>query len=166
MTEDEAKTLSLHPGGKELVTKLAHLQGAGSSKYQNELAEAKTALDAIKRGQNVIFFGGSVSKSTGNIHFGTTEGIQMLTEIDVFTQEEMIEVKGGDYLDKKKLSDRDMTQFTNQKRIFEGKILLYLNGNKIPPPKKWIYQFKAKEIDPRLKNWLLAKGVTEVRTGR
>ncbi|NJM22690.1 MAG: hypothetical protein HC907_30280, partial [Richelia sp. SM1_7_0] len=154
-----------HPGGKELVNKLKDLKTAGSSKYQNELAEAKTALDAINRRQDVVFFGGSVEKSSGNIHFGTKEGIEMLTELDVFTQEEMIEVKGGNYLDKRKLSDRDFRQFTNQKKIFEGKVKIYLNGNEITPPKKWIYQFTAKEIDERLKDWLLEKGVTEVRTG-
>ena len=90
----------------------------------------------------------------------------MLTELDVFTQEEMIEVKGGEFLNEKKLSKRSMNQFTNQKRIFEGKTKLYLDGKEIPPPKKWIYQFKAKEIDSRLKDWLLKKGVTEVRTGK
>lgn len=89
----------------------------------------------------------------------------MQTEVDVFTSEEMIEVKGGNYSDAKKLSGRDLAQFTQQKRIFEGKTKIIFNGNILSPLTKWIYQFKEIDIDQRLYIWLIKKGVTEVRTG-
>ncbi|MFC3158686.1 hypothetical protein [Chryseobacterium arachidis] len=39
-------------------------------------------------------------------------------------------------------------------------------GNKIILPEKRIYQFKEKNLDPRLKKWLRDKGVDEVREGK
>ena len=167
LTPQEENLLKAEVGGTELVNHINSLAAAGSDKLDNALAEARTGLDAIHRGQTVIFLGGQIAKGNpASIHIGTASGVALQTEIDVRTREEMIEVKGGDYSSAKKLSGRDLKQFTNQKRIFEGKTTIILNGQTIPPPTKWIYQFTAISIDERLQRWLIDKGVTEVRTGQ
>lgn len=148
------------PGEKEKLNEIADIEKGGSSKAKHEYAEVRTALDALESGQLNVKIGTHIFASIG--------ASGNLTEIDVLTQDEMIEVKsGGKYNDAKKLSGRDYDQFLIFRDIFNGKRKVFdSHGNLIVPPKKWVYQFRMPNIDPKLKKWLLDKGVTEVREGK
>jgi nucleoside-triphosphatase THEP1 len=121
------------------------------------VAVIRTTLVALKQGKNVKYIGLDLYKR------GESEKI---TEIDVLTEDEMVEVKTGDYSLETKLSGRDMNQFTNLKRFFEQKIVVVdENGKLINAPRKFVYQF-TKPISKELDSWLKQKGVTEVRSPR
>jgi hypothetical protein len=114
-------------------------------------------LTLIARGVTVQYIGLEVFKK------GQADA---LSEIDVLTADEMIEVKTGDYIAESKLSGRDMDQFTSMKRFFQSKYTVVDGAGKvISPPKRWVYQF-TKPISADLYAWLKDKGVTEVRTAR
>jgi hypothetical protein len=76
------------------------------------LAEARTALDALKSGQENIVLERQIFNAKS----------KLIGELDVLTDGEMIEVKSGDYSDEgiSKLSGRDMTQFTRNIGFFKG----------------------------------------------
>lgn len=147
-------------GGKEKLDEIIAIEKGGSFKAKHKYAEVRTVLDALQSGQLNIKIGTHI--------FATIGTLGNLTEIDVLTQDEMIEVKsGGGYNDAKKLSGRDFDQFLIFRDIFNGKRKVFdRHGNLLVPPKKWIHQFREPNIDPKLKKWLLDKGVTEVREGK
>ncbi|NIF06633.1 hypothetical protein F3J23_14380 [Chryseobacterium sp. Tr-659] len=159
LTPDEISKLIKLPGGKEALNEIIEIEKGGSSKAKHQYAEVRTALDALKSGQLNVKIGVDI--------FATIGAPGNLTEIDVLTQDEMIEVKSGDNFDNaKKLSGKAYDQFLIFRDVFYGKRKVFdIHGNLIVPPKKWIYQFRMPHIDPRLKKWLLDKGVTEVREG-
>ena len=132
----------------------------GSTKLKDEYAEVRTTLDALDSGQLSVSLGVEVFLDRG--------GLNRFTEIDVLTEEEMIEVKNkAIFSDSKKLSGDPFEQFLKLRDIFNGKRTVYdKNGNIFIPPKKWIYQVPINNTDPRLKKWLLDKGITEVREGK
>jgi hypothetical protein len=151
---ERAKIVAI-PGGSAQLKKLDDIVAGGGqqAKVDAELAVIRTALVT----PDVKYIGLEVYKRGESA---------ALTEIDVLTVDEMIEVKTGDYSKESKLSGRDMNQFTNVKRFFEGKITVVdVSGIVIKPPSKWVYQF-TKPISTDLYNWLKSKGVTEVRTAR
>jgi hypothetical protein len=157
LTPPERNTIAGIPGGTEQLHKLdAIVAGGGQpAKIDAELAVCRTVLALVRQGTPVTYIGLEVFKR------GQTEA---LTEIDILTPDEMIEVKAGDYSRETKLSGRDMNQFTNMKRFFEAKYMVVDGaGRVIPPPRRFVYQF-TKPISPELYRWLKTKGVTEVRT--
>jgi hypothetical protein len=128
--------------------------GAQQAKIDAESAVIRTAFSLITQGKNVRYIGLEVYKRGES---------KTLTEIDILTENEMIEVKTGNYLRERKLSGRDMDQFTDQKRFFERKtVVVDVTGTVILPPARFVYQF-TQPISPDLRTWLLGKGVTEVR---
>lgn len=157
---DERNKLIKLPGGKEKLDKIDSMIKAGSTKVKDEYAEVRTVLDALDSGR--------LSVSMGIEVFLDKRGLEAFTEIDVLTEEEMIEVKNkAIFSDAKKLSGDAFDQFLKLRDIFNGKRTVYdKNGNIFIPPKKWIYQVAINNIDPRLKKWLLSKGITEVREGK
>jgi hypothetical protein len=87
-----------------------------------------------------------------------------LTEIDVETESSVIQVKGGDYRRKNKLSDRDLRQLIETKRYNE-QMRVGPDGKTKLPPKRVVYHF-TEPINPELESWLKSKGVDEVRIGK
>jgi uncharacterized protein YicC (UPF0701 family) len=154
---EETKVRAI-PGGPELLSTIAAMVAGGSSKVGAEIAVAKTVLSTLSTGKLVTHIGLDIFKKNPK-----SGAIAPLSEIDVLTIDEMIEVKTGDYSKETKLSDRDMDQFANHKRLFEGKLTVVdKSGKEIAYPKKWVYQF-TKPISKELYEWLKDKGVTEVR---
>jgi hypothetical protein len=159
ISADERATIASIAGGSKQLAKLdAIIAGGGQqAKINAEVAVIRTTLVALKQGKNVKYIGLDLYKR------GESEKI---TEIDVLTEDEMVEVKTGDYSLETKLSGRDMNQFTNLKRFFEQKIVVVdENGKLINAPRKFVYQF-TKPISKELDSWLKQKGVTEVRSPR
>jgi hypothetical protein len=163
ITSAEAATIGAIPGGINQLNKLQSMIAgkAQQSKIDAETGVIRTVLALIAQGNNIAYIGQDL---------WAKGDVERYTEIDILTSDEMIEVKTGDYSKERKLpGGRDMTQFTNHKRFFEGKVKLFDTkggiGNIIKPPKRWIYQF-TKPISPELYAWLKEKGVTEVRTAR
>jgi hypothetical protein len=157
LTPAERATISRIAGGSAQLAKLdAIVAGGGQqAKIDAEVAVCRTVLERIARGVTVHYIGLEVFKR------GQAEP---LTEIDILTADEMIEVKTGNYISETKLSGRDMTQFTSLKRFFQAKYTVVdAAGNVISPPKRWVYQF-TRPISSDLYTWLKDKGVTEVRT--
>lgn len=151
---ERAKIASI-PGGSAQLKKFDDIVAGGgqAAKIDAELAVIKTVLVT----PNVSYVGLEVYKQGQSA---------ALTEIDIFTPDEIVEVKTGDYSKESKLSGRDMNQFTNVKRFFEAKIVVVdAMGKIIKPPSKWVYQF-TKPISSDLYDWLKSKGVTEVRTAK
>jgi Domain of unknown function (DUF4157) len=150
-TPEEEAMLKGMVGGPDLLAKIGSV---APDKRDSLVQEAKVAIqEAIGGGCNVMI-GHVITKP------GTTKA---LTEIDVETDSTLIQVKGGDYKGKRKLSDDDMNQLTNTKRYNE-KMRLDASGKKLPP-KKIVYQF-TQPIDKELGDWLKSKGVSEVRVGK
>ena len=159
ITAAERTTIESIAGGNKQLAKLdAIIAGSGQqSKITAELGVIRTVLVALRQGKNVKYIGLDLYKR------GESEAF---TEIDILTEEEMVEVKTGDYKLETKLSGRDMNQFTNLKRFFEKKIVAVDdNGKLLSPPRKFVYQF-TKPISQELDSWLKQKGVTEVRSPR
>ncbi|OVE55795.1 hypothetical protein B0E34_16400 [Chryseobacterium mucoviscidosis] len=147
-------------GGQDKLDKINLMIQGNSSKLKDEYAEVRTALDALDSGRLSVSIGVDVFLDKG--------GLIKFTEIDVLTEEEMIEVKNKTiFSDAKKLSGDAYDQWLKLRDIFNDKRTVYdKNGNVIIPPKKWVYQVTIDNIDPRLKKWLLSKGMTEVREGK
>jgi hypothetical protein len=160
VTPAERAKIEMIPGGNKQLQKLDKILAGGGqqAKIDAEIAVIRTVLAAIDQGKNIRYIGWELYK---------IGEIEALREIDVLTNDEIIEVKTGDYSEARKLSDRDFKQFTEVKRFFERKIsVVDVKGGTVQivaPPSKWIYQF-TKPISPKLYSWLKAKGVTEVRT--
>ncbi len=164
LTPDEISELLKLPGGLEKLDKIMELEN--QKDYvgaKQRYAEVRTALDAKNSGQQNIRLEPKFYDSADP----STRGL--MGEVDVLTDEEFIEVKaGGKFHNAKKIPGGDpQTQFTKYQRMFEGKKVFYDEfGNIFIPPKKWVYQFEEKNVDPRLKKWLLDRGVTEIREGQ
>jgi hypothetical protein len=160
LSTEEKSILTKLPGGKDKLTEIVDMEKGGSSKAKNSYAEVRTALDAVNRGQLNVKIGTDIFASIG------ANG--KLTEIDIITNDEMIEVKSGSSYNKaKKLSGSDFDQFLIFRDIFKGKRkVVDSKGNSISVPKKWVYQFRINNVDSQLIKWLLEKDVTEVRQGK
>jgi hypothetical protein len=157
ITPAERAKIGAIAGGNDQLTKLDSIIAGGGqqAKIDAEIAVIRTVLTLLTQGKNVRYIGLELYKKT-----------EKITEIDVLTPAEMIEVKTGDYSKETKLSGRDMNQFTNHKRFFEGKIVAVdVTGTVINPPAKWVYQF-TQAISKDLYDWLKSKGVSEVRTAK
>jgi hypothetical protein len=157
ITAAERATIAAIAGGPAQLTKLDDILAGGGqpAKINAETAVIRTVLAAIAQGKSVQYIGLELFRRGESA---------ALTEIDVLTADEMIEIKSGDYSRERKLSGRDMNQFTNMKRFFERKIAVVdAAGNTINPPSKWVYQF-TNPISRDLYVWLKDKGVSEVRT--
>lgn len=164
LTTAEENLVKTLPGGLEWFTTYSRILKDGSDKIAATVAEARTVIDAVNnQKKKIVHFGKEIFVAVGSEE-------KLKTELDVLTDDEMIEVKSGDYTDAKKLSGRDFDQFLKLQYFYTGKKkFVYKDNGKfisITPPKKWIYQFTKKSIDVRLKDWLLKQGVTEVRTGK
>jgi hypothetical protein len=110
--------------------------GAQKAKIDAETAVIRTVLAATNQVKNIRYIGQELYK---------TGKITAFTESDMLTGYEMNEVKTSDYSKETKLSGRDMYQFTNHNRFFEGKITAFDTkggvGSIILPPQKWVCQF-------------------------
>ena len=159
LSPEEIVILRKLPGGEEKYQEIKSMQAGGSTKLRESYAEVRTAIDALNRGQENIVLEKEIFNSKN----------QLIGSLDVFNDNEMIEVKSGDYSDKSisKLSGRDFTQFSRNIGFFKGTMKFFdSKGNRILPPKKIIYQFRSKNVSVNLVNWLKSKGVTEVKTGK
>nr|WP_277875247.1 DUF4157 domain-containing protein [Alkalinema sp. FACHB-956] len=156
VTPAQRVAITAIPGGLDQLNKLdAIVAGGGQpAKINAEMAVIKAVLDTVAQGLKVQYIGLELYKR------GETEA---LTEIDILTGNEMIEVKTGDYSKERKLSGRDQNQFTNLKRFFDKKVVVIdVYGRVIKPPTKFVYQFTL-PISKDLKKWLTEKGVSDVR---
>ena len=144
-------TLAKLPGGQDLLNKLPTVD---ADKYDSLVMEARIALDAIKRGDPIFAVGRDVPKRSGPGAF---------TEIDVETDSEMIQIKGGNYATDKKLSGKDMTQFSRTLE-YNTKMRFAPNGDKLAP-KQVVYHFTSPPLSGDLRSWLESRGVV-VREGR
>lgn len=150
LTQSEEAILKTLPGGPELIAKLAN---SSTQKRESLFEEARVAIAAHQRGDKVEYVGRDIPRTNGNGN---------LTEIDVETQTEIIQVKGGNYANAKKLTDEDMQQFNNTK-IYNEQMRKDASGKKLPP-KKIIFHFSHGPVDARLIDWIQKKGA-EVRIG-
>ncbi len=108
LSDDEITIIQKLAGGADLLSKLPNVD---SNKQKSLIQEAKIALDAIQRGETIEAIGKPIlrtGKQTGE-----------LTEIDIETENEIIQVKGGDYSNKMLLDDEDLRQMTETKRYRE-----------------------------------------------
>jgi len=160
LTPDEKNRLVKLPGGIEKLNDIISDENSGKlDQAQKQYAEVRTALDAEDRKQKNII----IELKLYDTPDPSTR--TLMGAVDVLTDDEFIEVKGGKFSNAKKLADQK--QFTKYQNIFKGTKVFYdESGNEFIPPTKWVYQFKEKNVDPRLKKWLLDKGVTEVREGK
>ena len=140
---------------------LAEYEKLGPAKRESAAHEAKIALAQRANGATVLAIGMELMRFEGKGKarvLGTTK----LTEIDVETADEIIQVKGGDYSAKTKLEKGDMRQMTETKRYNE-QMRIGPDGTKLPP-KRVVFQFTQTPVNPELIEWLESKGVT-ARTG-
>jgi hypothetical protein len=149
------------PGGRSLVDKLVKLEN--SPKLENFRKEALVALQQQRQGKAIEGVGKKLPRS------GKKSGKQEMTEIDVETTDEIIQVKAGNYSESKKLARDDLTQFNNTKiyrdQRASNKHKFYDdNGNELPPLDKNIVYHFANPISDKLRNWLTERGVI-VREG-
>ncbi len=140
------------PGGRELLEKLSRV---GPQRAKSLREEAAVALAQKMKGANIEAIGKEIPRRRASK--GT------LTEIDVENDAEIIQVKGGDYSQTKKLSGQDMRQLIETKRYNEQLRRNNTTGEKLPP-KKVVYQFHKGLVSYELEEWLESKGV-EVREG-
>ncbi|MBD2771456.1 hypothetical protein [Iningainema tapete] len=159
LSDDEIAIIQKLPGGADLLRKLPNVD---PNKQKSLIQEALITLDAIQRGETIEAMGKPIlrtGKQTGE-----------LTEIDIETENEIIQVKGGDYSNKRKLDDEDLRQMTETKRYRERRAnpawrFLDYEGNELPTKaKKVIFHFTNPPVDPRLIKWLIDKDV-EPRVG-
>jgi hypothetical protein len=115
--------------------------------------EARIALDAVDRGEDVEYLNRDIPRRDGK---GT------LTEVDVETTNEMIQVKGGDYTDAKKLRKEDVTQWQRTK-MYNEQMRFDDKGEKLPP-KKLVFHFTGGASDA-VKKWCRDRDI-EPREGR
>lgn len=147
VSTEQLATIRRLPGGEEWYKALPTFS---PERQAAAIEEAKAALDSIGRGETVEYVGRKVPRKSGK---------GMLTEIDVETATEIIQVKGGDYSKATKLSGDDLTQFNNT-RIYNEQMRLGPDGAKLPP-KKVVYYFTRQPSDALVK-WCEGKGI-EVR---
>ena len=148
-SEPEATLLRRLPGGAALLSKLPNVDPV---KKRSLLQEGRVALDALARGECVFEISRDVFR-TGK----TVKGL--LTEIDVETENEIIQVKGGArYASASKLpGGDDMRQLTETKRYNEQH-RFDAAGNKLPP-KTVVWHFTHPPVHPDLIRWLEARQV-------
>ncbi len=159
LLDDEIAIIQELPGGANLISKLPNVD---PNKQKSLIQEARIALNAIQRGETIEALGKPIprtGKQTGE-----------LTEIDIETENEIIQVKGGDYSNKKKLEDEDLRQMTETKRYRERRAnpkwrYLDSEGNELlTKAKQVVFHFSNPPVDPRLIQWLIDKDV-EPRVG-
>jgi hypothetical protein len=157
LTEEQKAIILRIPGGEKVVNELKKLVDGKSIKLEQKVMELKVGLDALARGEKVIEFSKDIPKVNG-------KGI--LTEIDVLTENEIIEVKTSEkYKLQEKLSGDDMTQFARLMALSKGTIKpIDENGNPIKLPSILAYHFTTERISDKLHTWLTSRGVI-VRTG-
>lgn len=151
LSSEEAAIVAKLPGGPELLSKLPNV---APDKRRSLIEEARVALDAIRRGEPIIAIGKDIPRNV--------KGKGLLTEIDVETENELIQVKGRDYSDAKKLTGDDVTQL-NATRKYNEQMRFEPTGEK-SSPKKIVFHFTKLPVDPRLVAWLEARDVV-VRVG-
>ncbi|UKB82392.1 hypothetical protein LF887_15410 [Chryseobacterium sp. MEBOG06] len=154
LTNAEIAIVVKLPGGQEVIDKMNR---ASSDDKFNYIAEARTALDALESGQENIVLEKKLFNSKK----------QLITAIDLVSNDEMIEVKSGVLLNDEKLSGRAFTQFSRYIGFFKGSMKFFdEKGDRVMPPSKFIYQFSEPKVNDKLVKWLLEKGVTEIRYGK
>lgn len=159
LSDHEIAVIQKLPGGADLLSKLPNVD---PNKQKSLIQEARITLDAIQRGEPIEAIGKPIPRT------GKQAGD--LTEIDVETENEIIQVKGGDYSNKKKLDDEDLRQMTETKRYRERRAnpqwrYFDSEGNELPTrAKKVVFHFTNPPVDPRLIQWLTNKDV-EPRVG-
>ena len=166
LTQDEENRLKLLPGGTELLIQINKLKGrddeASKRDLKGYLGEARTAFGMLDDNRGPIQIGTKL--------FSPESFEKTRAEIDILTEDEMIEVKTSEKYgdpETKSLESDHKTQFARQIQIFKGTLkLVYKDGTPFEPPKKFIYQFSVKKVSPKVKEWLLSRGVTEVREGK
>jgi hypothetical protein len=162
LSAEERGVVDKLDGGKEVLAtydtldqqaKQGTISPDAEQRRKSLLSEMRVALDAINRGKPIIYVGREIPKTKGK---GT------LTEVDVETDTEFIEVKGADYTDAKKLQGGDeLTQFTRLKDYNE-KWRYNPDGTRMPP-KQLVYHFThPNPPGPKLVKWLQERNV-EVR---
>jgi hypothetical protein len=150
LSEAEVEIVRKLPGGPELLGKLPLVD---LDKRRSLVEEARVALDAIQRGEVIE----AVNKEIPRI-----KGKGMLTEIDVETTNEIIQVKGGNFSTAKKLSDQAEKQL-RATVIYNTQMRFEPNGDK-SPPKQVVFHFIKPPVDDRLVKWLESRNVV-VRIG-
>jgi hypothetical protein len=134
LTQAERDAISRMPGGKEWLIS----PNKGSSAYTKE---ALLALEMQRRGEKIEFLGKEISRSGKKVN-------QKLTEVDIETSNEIIQVKSGDFSQQNKLSAQDMKQFNNT--------LIYARQQGKDKPV--VFHFFGK-VSPELRAWFNKKGV-------
>lgn len=157
LKEEEKAIIKRIKGGEKVIDEITKLVEGKSNKLGQKVAEVRIALDAIAKGEKVIELSKDIPKVNG-------KGI--LTEIDVLTENEIIEVKTSEkYNSQDKLSGDDMTQFARLLQLAKGTIKpIDEKGNEIKLPGKLVYHFTAESISENLRKWLTDRSVI-VRTG-
>jgi hypothetical protein len=155
LTAAERVLIAVPPGGVEELALVDELIAGGSAKVIAEVAMCRTVLELLRRGTNVSYIGLEIFKQREH---------KALTEIDILTPDEMIEVKSGaKYINQDRLTGDDKEQFMNLRNFFESKITVVDRARVvIRPPARFIYQF-MNPIHPDLYRWLKDNRVTEVR---
>jgi hypothetical protein len=147
LTPEEVTILQTLKGGQDLLNKLPNV---APEKRNSLMQEARVALEEVKSGKKLVEINNPTFKK---------DGIHKDTEIDVETESEIIEVKGGDYSQEDKLIGRDLKQWRayvayNQLRVRLGQ-----------PPKQIVHRFVGGPVNPGLVKWLTERGVV-VRLGK
>ena len=166
LTPEEETRLKRIPGGAELLIQIDKLKDrndeASKRDLKGYLGEARTAFGMLDDKRGPIKIGAKL--------FSPASFEKTRTEIDILNESEMIEVKTSEkYGDPKtkSLESDHKTQFARLAQIFKGTLkLVHEDGTPFEPPKKFIYQFSVKKVSPKVKEWLLSRGVTEVREGK
>ncbi|BAZ10251.1 hypothetical protein NIES4071_20660 [Calothrix sp. NIES-4071] len=128
---------------------------ADSNKCKSLIQEARVALDAIQRGETIEALGKPIPR--------TGKQVGELTEIDIETENEIIQVKGGDYSNHKKLEDDDLRQMIETKRYRDRRAnpkwqYFDFEGNELPTrTKKVVFHFTNPPVASKLIQWLQDK---------
>ncbi len=141
-------------GGQDLRDKIASKEVAHQGDH---IQEARVALEALQRDEVIEHLDKPLAQAG--------DAPQELTEIDVETLREMIQVKGGDYSKAKKLSDQDMRQMTATLRYRDRRAnpkhpRTDPDGTVLPTrEKEVVFWFATPNVNPELIKWLSNKGV-------
>jgi hypothetical protein len=144
------------PSGPQHLAQIATYVSTGTSagKVTSLVEEARIALDAVRRGDPVEGIGRIVTRAGGST----------LTDLDVVTKTEVIQIKGGDFSTRRNLG-RDAAQFNRTKDFVKNKMKMFDPTTGTPlPPKKFVMHFTSANVHPDLVSWVRSKGV-EVRLG-
>jgi hypothetical protein len=151
-----SKMTTATPSGPDHLLKIQNLVAAGAGpKVDSLVEEARIALDAVRRNQPVEGIGREVYKASG----------ATLTDLDVVTQDEVIQIKGGDYSGRENLG-KDKTQFLRTRdyvRNVMNKMFNPTTGAPLPP-KRFVMHFTNPPVHPNLVAWIRSQGV-DVRLG-